>query len=188
MKKTILIIHGAGVRAYRIMHEKWVPYLQKSLDSSYKIICPRMPNPQFPQYASWRKVLNRTLHDIEGPLILIGHSLGGTVLLKYLTEEMVENPIKGLYLIASPYFSSDKGWNYQDFFIHKNPTELLSQFPVTSYHSDDDQTVPISHQGFIASKFPQFVVKTLSGHGHEFDKKEFREIIDDIIASDNYSL
>ena len=180
MKTTILIIHGAGDRSYQIMTQKWVPYLQKSLGSGFEIVAPEMPHPKFPMYSKWKATIQKTLLKIEGPVILIGHSLGGTILLKYLTEEAVLNPVVGLYLVASPYFSGERGWNYQDFFIHKDPGELLRQFPVYSYHSTDDQIVPVSHQGFYANRIPSAVVRTLSGHGHEYSKKEFLEIIEDI--------
>lgn len=180
MKVNLLIIHGAGPRSYGMMTEKWVPFLKKALGNDFQVFCPPMPNPQFPQYSGWRDTIKETVSQIKGPLILVGHSLGGTILWKYLTEEAIPNQILGLYLIASPYFSFDQGWNFQDFFIHKNPSELLNQFPVYSYHSTDDDIVPISHQGFIASKLPQAVVRTLSGHGHEYNRKEFKEIIQDI--------
>jgi uncharacterized protein len=180
MKKNLVIIHGAGVRSYKIMTEKWVPYIKNELGAGFEITCPRMPNPQFPQYSSWRTTIKNTLSKIEGPLILVGHSLGGTLLLKYLTEEKVSQEILGLYFIASPYFSEDKGWNYQDFFINIGPDKLLGNYPVYSYHSTDDAIVPVGHQGFYASKFPQTIVRTLEGHGHEYKMEEFKEIIQDI--------
>lgn len=180
MKVNVLIIHGAGQRAYKVMKDRWLPYVQKSLGPRYEVTLPEMPMPQFPQYNLWKGSIKKCLTKMKGPLILIGHSLGGTVLIKYLTEEAVKNQIIGLYLIASPYFSENKGWNYQDFYLHKNPDQLLNQFPVYSYHSTDDLIVPVSHQGFIAERLPQAVVRTLKGHGHEYNQKEFKEIIEDI--------
>jgi predicted alpha/beta hydrolase family esterase len=180
MKANLLIVHGAGVRSFRIMSEKWVPYIKKQLGPEYHVVCPEMPNPQFPQYALWREKIKSTIAKLKGPLILVGHSLGGTLLLKYISEEKIQNQILGLYFIASPYFSEDKGWNYQDFFIHKSPNELLGEFPLYSYHSTDDAVVPVSHQGFFAKRFPQTIVRTLSGHGHEYNMSEFKEIIQDI--------
>lgn len=180
MSTTILIIHGAGDRSFWIMTQKWVPFLKSSLGPGYDVVAPEMPTPKYPQFAKWKNLIKKTIAGIRGPIILVGHSLGGTVLLKYLAEVAIPNPITGLYLIASPYFSGDQGWNYQDFFIHKDPTELLGQFPVYSYHSTDDLVVPVAHQGFYASKFPTAIVRTLSGHGHEYSKKEFIEIIEDI--------
>lgn len=180
MKVSIIIVHGAGPRAYRIMSQKWVPFIKKSLLSEIEVICPEMPDPFFPRYQAWKEKIQSTLKHIKSPLILIGHSLGGTILLKYLSEEKIPNKILGLYLISSPWFSSDKGWSYQDFYLHKKPDELLRQFPVYSYHSSDDPIVPVDHQGIIASHFPNIVVRTLAGHGHEYKMEEFREIIEDI--------
>jgi predicted alpha/beta hydrolase family esterase len=180
MNATLLIIHGAGNRSFKQMSERWVPFVQKALGPDVQIICPSMPNPQFPQYSLWRETIRENLNKIRGPLILIGHSLGGTLLLKYLTEEKVQNTIHGIFIIASPYFSEKAGWNYQDFFIEKDPDQVLRSTPLFSYHSTDDQVVPVGHQAFLMNHFPHAEVKTLSGHGHEFNRKEFKEIIEDI--------
>jgi predicted alpha/beta hydrolase family esterase len=179
MKPTILLIHGAGPGSHRIMSTVWVPTIRAALPN-HAVVCPEMPEPMFPQYAKWRAVLARELGKLRGAVILVGHSIGGTILLKYLTEEKIPNRILGLYLIASPYFSESGGWNYQDFFIRLDPDRLLHDFPVYSYHSTDDEIVPVSHQGLYARKFPQLVVRTLSEHGHRYDRKEFGEIIQDI--------
>lgn len=180
MKANLLIIHGAGVRSYKVMAEKWVPYIKKQLGPEYNVVCPEMPNPQFPQYKLWRETIKNTIAKLHGPLILVGHSLGGTLLLKYLTQEKIHNQILGMYFVASPYFSETKGWNYADFFIHKSPDDLLGDYPIYSYHSTDDPVVPVHHQGYFSEQFKEAIVRTLSGHGHEYNMKEFKEIIEDI--------
>nr|WP_235788441.1 alpha/beta hydrolase [Salipaludibacillus sp. CUR1] len=45
-----------------------------------------MPNPENPEYILWKKQLEKELDKLNGDVILVGHSLGGSVLLKYLSE------------------------------------------------------------------------------------------------------
>jgi uncharacterized protein len=180
MTKTILIIHGAGTRAYRVMKDKWVSNLKRSLGSDYEVILPEMPLPQFPQYESWKSILKETISQIKGPLILVGHSLGGTVILKYLAEEGTPENLEGTFVVASPYFSATQGWDLEDFYFDGKLQNKVKNLPVFSYHSSDDKLVPPSHQVFIKGQLPHATFRTLAGHGHEFNKKDFTEIIEDI--------
>lgn len=184
MKTTLLIIHGAGPRSYKVLHEKWVPFMSKSLGPDYHIIAPQMPHPELPQYALWKDTITKNLKTIKGPIILVGHSLGGTILMKYLTEENVKNNILAFYTIASPYFGPNGGWNYHDFYTPQKPSELLLKMPVYSYHSSDDAIVPFSHQGLLTSKLLHTVKRTFPDQGHEFNRRPFIEIIDDIKKHD----
>src|SRR3712207_5812170 len=104
-----------------------------------------MPDADNPAYAAWKGRIARELAAPDGEVILVGHSLGGSLLLKYLSEENPERPVAGLFLIAAPHWGAE-GWEVgeyalQDDFASKLPGEL----PVFLYHSRDDEVVPFAH-------------------------------------------
>jgi uncharacterized protein len=64
-----------------------------------------VPDEDRPVYEAWRERIAKELDAPEGEVIPLGHSLGGSILLKYLCEEEVEKPVVGLFLVATPYWS-----------------------------------------------------------------------------------
>ena len=61
-----------------------------------------MPNENDPEYQLWHVRIGKELTALAADVILIGHSLGGSFLLKYLSEEKVEKTVAGVFLIAAP--------------------------------------------------------------------------------------
>ena len=62
------------------MDKKLIFYLQDRIGKAYKIIYPKMPNEDNPDYESWKATFDKELGKIEGKIILIGHSVGGFLL------------------------------------------------------------------------------------------------------------
>ena len=60
-------------------------YLEKSLGRQFEIISPRMPLQDFAKYRDWKIFFERYLPLLKGKFILIGSSLGGVFLAKYLS-------------------------------------------------------------------------------------------------------
>ncbi len=87
MKKQILFIHSAGAQGPHEGSGRLVAHLQKGLGPEYQVLYPIMPDPENPAYEPWKAQLEKELTALEGEAILVGHSLGGSVLLKYLSEE-----------------------------------------------------------------------------------------------------
>jgi uncharacterized protein len=75
-------------------------------------------------------------------VILVGHSLGGSVLLKYLSEEKIQL-VAGLFLIAAPYWGA-KHWQASEYRLQEDFTSnLLKELPISFYYSRDDDVVPL---------------------------------------------
>lgn len=179
LKKQILFIQGAGQGAYE-GDRKLVTYLQEELGNEYSILYPKMKNPESPEYKRWKIQIEKELSMLDGEVILIGHSLGGSVLLKYLSEETNQKFISGLFLLAAPYWGRDEGWQSDEYVLQEDfPSKLSKITQIFLYHSYDDKIVPFDHFELYAKKLPQATIRQLDGRGHNFNHK-FPEIVDDI--------
>jgi len=181
MKKQLLFIQGGGQGAYE-EDKKLAAYLQDILGPVYEVYYPQMPNESDPDYEPWKEQIKKELAALEGQVILIGHSLGGSILLKYLSEEKIENPIAGIFLIATPYWGGD-GWQYEGYESIALPENFASKLPsgapIFLYHSRDDEIVPFAHLALYAEKIPQATIREIDDRGHQF-KNNLYEVVEDI--------
>ena len=65
---------------------------------------PQMPNKQNADYQAWKIEFEKILPDLDKDSILIGHSLGGIFLAKYLSENKLAQKLDSLHLVAAPYY------------------------------------------------------------------------------------
>ena len=138
-----------------------------------------MPNPDYPEYKAWKRRLNSILPKVNDGVILIGHSLGGSVLLKYLSEEPFNKAIDGLFLIAAPYWGA-KDWEIEEFTLADDfPARLPPIARVFLYHSQNDDIAPATHLELYRKQFPAAVVRIFGGNDHSFERG-IPELIDDI--------
>jgi hypothetical protein len=113
MKPQILFIQGGGEGAHKA-DESLVAYVRGALGAAYEVRYPTMPNEKIPDYQLWQARIRKELTVVAGDAILIAHSLGGSFLLKYLSEEEAETIIRGIFLIAVPYWGGN-GWRYEGY-------------------------------------------------------------------------
>jgi predicted alpha/beta hydrolase family esterase len=96
MTRSIVVIHGAGP-----------PLLRHG-----KVYWPDAPAAPA-SYRAWAAKIAKAIAG-AGDLILVGHSLGASLLLKCLSEHAVPRSIVGLFLIAAPYWGVG-GWEAEEF-------------------------------------------------------------------------
>jgi predicted alpha/beta hydrolase family esterase len=92
VKKHVLFIHGAGEGAFE-EDGLLVASLQNALGRAYEVHYPKMPEEDSATYADWKAPIERELATLDDAVILVGHSVGGSVLVNYLSEQQVEKPI-----------------------------------------------------------------------------------------------
>ena len=124
--QPVLFIQGAGS-----MHEpegsgRLAAYLDREL-TGYRVTAPEMPDADNPHYQPWRDRIEQELEAIDGEVILVGHSFGGSVLLKYLAEGSYRKPVRGLFLVSVPNWGPD-GWAYDEFAV---PNDVGSRLPAS---------------------------------------------------------
>lgn len=140
----IVFVHGAGEGSY-----EWtiplVETLKENLDNNYTIHFLKMPDPVKGDYHEWADTVRHAVAPLTNEVILIGHSYGGSVLLRYLVENPVAEPFRGLFLLAMPYWSKG-GWQVPDFQMPEDLTSAMNSVQdIFLYHCEDDEEVPFEH-------------------------------------------
>jgi predicted alpha/beta hydrolase family esterase len=186
MKKYVLFIHGAGEGAYeedRLLVES----LQNALGSAYEVRYPRMRNEESPEYADWKPQIASELAALDGEVTLVGHSVGGSVLIKYLSEEQLDTPIASLFLLATPYWGADEFWKWDEVRLPEDVAAKLASIPrIFLYHSRDDDIVPFAHLALYAARLPQATIREFDGRGHQFGN-DLAEVAGDISRAETTS-
>lgn len=176
--RRVLFVHGAGGEAFEA-DEALVRSLREALGSDFDVEYPEMPDADAPEFGTWRDRISRELSALDGGVILVGHSLGGSVLLKYLSEERVEKPIAGVFLIAAPYWGT-VDWEVAEFGLREDfPAALPEDVPIFLYHSRDDEEVPFAHLALYAGRLPRATIREVEGRGHQLGD-DLSEVAEDI--------
>lgn len=127
--------------------------------------------------------LAAALADEPDGLRIIGHSLGGAAILKYLSEGGRAPRIDALYLLAMPYTGRDGEWGDGDFALE---TDFADRMPdcgrIRLYHSRDDEFIPTSSLDSYAARMPGAIPLLLDGYGHQFTSRPFTELARDLAA------
>jgi hypothetical protein len=95
MARRVLIIHGWEATS----KDNWFLEEKARLEKlGYEVVVPDMPNTLEPKKEEWVKVIRDFNPDDNS--ILIGHSLGGTAILRYLEE--ASNRVGKCIFVATP--------------------------------------------------------------------------------------
>ena len=194
-KKTqILMIHGGMTFKNRkdylyflknreISIEKKVrwseDYLDKELGNNFEIIRPRMPLADNAIYEEWKIHFERYFPYLKNNIILIGNSLGGIFLSKYLSENKFPRKIMSTYLICAPFDNTPGGEYLVGGFNLKKDLSLIEKNSKNLYllFSKDDDIVPVSHAKKYEKKLKNariIIYKSKNGH---FKVSKFPEIV-----------
>jgi predicted alpha/beta hydrolase family esterase len=135
-----------------------------------------MPRPEDPQYWPWARRVDELIGSTRRP-ILVGHSFGASVLLKYLAESVRRPALAGLFLVATPWW----GPEFPEFALPPDfGTRLRDLSPIYFYHSRDDGEVSLAHLERYRRALPHATVRVLEDRGHEFNQVQFPELTADI--------
>jgi predicted alpha/beta hydrolase family esterase len=177
--KHVLFVQGGGDRVHDEWDSKLVASLQRGLGPGYDVRYPRMPDEADPKYAKWRKALERELRGLDDGAVIVGHSIGATILINALAEHPPKPALAGIFLIAAP-FVGPGGWPSGDIAPRPNLGAALPPgVSIYLYHGSDDETAPVAHLDLYASAIPQAVVRRLTGRNHQLDN-DLSEVARDI--------
>jgi uncharacterized protein len=126
-----------------------------------------MPSEDMPDFG-WTRQIGQEIAAIKGAVILVGHSLGASMLLKYLSENPITKPIGGIFLLATPFWRGDEDWQQgltlREDFVDRLPKDV----PIFLYHNRDDEEIDIAHLAVYAKKLPQASIREGASGGHQF--------------------
>jgi predicted alpha/beta hydrolase family esterase len=101
MQKRAFIIHG--YQGYP--EEAWLPWLKGELDArGYSACLPRMPNPESPTIAEWVGFIAGLVGNPDNETVMVGHSIGGQAVLRYLERIGAAGNSVGRTVIAASGF------------------------------------------------------------------------------------
>ena len=126
---------------------------------------PLLSNESSPDFGR-KKQIGKEISLVKGEIILAGHSLGASMLLKYLAENQVQKKIAGIFLIATPFWSGDEDW-VQGLKLNENfANNLPKNVPIFLYHCRDDKEVPFENLALYSKKLRHAVVREIESGGH----------------------
>ncbi len=195
MPTQIFVIHGgdvfehyeeylAALRVKEVSLEKlrlkgWKTNLQERLGDSFEVFNPRMPNAQNARYAEWKIWFEKLAALMSPGVVLIGHSLGGIFLAKYLSEERFPVAIRATFLVAAP-FNTKGGHPLVDFVLGDTLGLFAEQAgEVLLYHSQEDHVVLYSSAEAYHHALPRARLVTLTDRRH-FHDETFPELEHDL--------
>jgi predicted alpha/beta hydrolase family esterase len=140
-----------------------------------------MPNKQSADYVAWKIWFERHFDFLsDQPIVLIGHSLGATFLLKYLSENHFTKKILQIHLVA-PYVTDEESERLLKIATFKFDIEKISLInkicdDINLWHSVEDPAVPFSHSEIVLQYLPTAKLHKFTDRGH-FNRPAFIEIL-----------
>lgn len=117
----------------------------------------------------WLKQIGEEIGKLRDNIILVAHSLGASLLLKYLSENKVSKKVAGIFLIATPFWSGKEEWvqglKLQEDFAENLPKNSRIFF----YHCRDDEEIPFDHLASYRHKLPGVTFREIESGGHQLD-------------------
>jgi predicted alpha/beta hydrolase family esterase len=184
--RQVLFVQGGGEGVHDHWDDKLVDSLGRELGPAYEIRYPVMPNEAKPEYAGWKLALQRELAELEPGAVVVGHSVGGTILIHVLAEQPPQSNLAAICVIAAPFIGTG-GWETDDIEPRPDLAERLPRdVPVFLYHGRDDDDVPFAHVELYARAIPRAQVRRLAERDHQLDNR-LSEVATDIRRLDQSS-
>jgi uncharacterized protein len=162
--------------------KKWKDSLQKRFGENFEIITPIMPSRWNAKYLEWKIWFEKVIPFIKDNATVIGGSLGGLFVAKYLSENTFPKKILATYLLAAPYDNNDSNYSLADFILPKSLSLFEKQGgKIFLYHSKDDPVVPFNTVEKYAEALPKAEKVIFENKGH-FIQEEFPELIKSITS------
>lgn len=166
-RTDVLFIQGGGAGVHDDWDARLVDSLAAGLGDGYAIRYPRMPHEDDPTYDAWRAAIDDELRQLGSGAVVVGHSVGATILVDALTRLRPAPDLGMVVLLAAPFVGAG-GWPGEEF---EHPPDLGDRLPpgvpVHVFHGLADETVEPSHADLYARAIPQGKLHLLPGRDHQ---------------------
>ena len=143
-------------------------FIQGGGASAHDVHYPRMPAEDDSSYTTWSAAVRRELAILDGCAV-VGHSVGGTILIQVLADRPLDPAPEAVALIAAPFVGAG-GWPGDEFALsHDLGTRLPPDVRVEVFHGLADRTVPPSHADLYARAIPQAHLHLLPGRDNQLN-------------------
>lgn len=160
-------------KRYKKAQTSWKATLRKTLGKKFEVIQPDMPNKWNAKYIEWKIWFEKFIPHLNREVVLVGHSLGGLFLAKYLSENRFPKKICATHLVAP-------AWSEGDFTAPKDLKRFALQGgKIFFYQSEDDPIVPFANVLKYQKALPHASVRIFRHRGH-FNQPKFPELVRDI--------
>lgn len=160
----------------------WRKRLVETLPA-FEVFTLAMPNVENAKYEEWKIWFERHRSSFKDDVILLGHSLGGMFLAKYIIENDLPFSIKSLFLMAAPcgYYDDVSGNDCNSFAFESLALKNLSQKvgDIQIWHSEDDFVVPYGHALEFIKNLPEAKLVSFMDRNH-FLQETFPELVEEI--------
>ena len=175
MKRQLLFVQGGGAGVHDEWDGKLVESLRRALGPGYEVRYPRMPDEGDPSFTAWSAALRDEFARLDDGAIVVGHSVGGTILIDTLAEQPPGLALGAIFLIAAP-FVGEGGWPSDDGESqHDIGGKLPGGVPIYLFHGLADTEVPPAHAELYARAIPQAHLCRLPGRDHQLND-DLREV------------
>ena len=139
-----------------------------------------MPNSTNARYLEWKIWFEKLIPFLKEEVVLVGHSLGGMFLTKYLSENKFPKRVRATFLVSSPFDDKDSGESLVDFVLPASLSNLQEQGgKIFIYHSEDDPVVPFADFKKFERNLPNANFRTFKDREH-FGQEDFPELVEDM--------
>lgn len=162
----------------------WKERLQSQLGEQYQVLLPTMPNKTNARYSEWKLWFDAIAQIATEDCILIGHSMGGIFLAKYLSENKFPVRIAQTILIAAP-FSDESTEDLTDFKLTRIGDLFREQSGATTlFFGTDDPVIASSEIEQYQREVPdaKFVITSAPDH---FMREEIPELLQQITSGEH---
>ena len=126
-----------------------------------------MPDEDDPASRTWGPAIRREVAALADGAVVVGHSLGGTLLVRALVDLALPQDLAAIVLVGAPFVGAG-GWPSDEFEL---PPDLGARLPhsleVHVVHGLGDTTVPPSHAELYAGVIARARLLLLPGRDHQ---------------------
>jgi hypothetical protein len=168
MVKQIIFFQGGGSEEDYHADAKLVASLKLKLGSGYSVHYPLLPEEETPDFGR-RKQISHEISASDDNVILVGHSLGASMLLACLSENKIRKKIAGIFLLATPFWNGNEDWVEPLKLKPDFAKQLDKKVPLFFYHCRDDKEVPFDHLSIYKEQLPWASFHEISVGGHHLN-------------------
>ena len=106
--RQVLFIQGGGDGTHDEWDDRWSTACARELGAGFEVRYPRMPGEDDPSAATWVPAIRQAIEALDDGAVVVGHSVGGTILIHAIADEPPSVPLGAIVLLASPFVGAGR--------------------------------------------------------------------------------